>query len=118
MGKGRYYGLATQEEKQAVNIGSGVYPDTNGVLTYEVVATAIRNYKMAHPNFDDLSVSIAADRIAEALKKTGRYGNVVSDGAKIKGSDGYSIALTKGRGTDGMIILSRASEKLGKKKKK
>lgn len=118
--KNRYYGLATREEKQDVSRqdnAARIYPE--GPLTYSAVVTAILNYKKSHPNFDDLSASVAADRIATTLKETGRYGNVSAQGARISG-DGYSIALTKGKGTNGMITASKASEqvKLDKKKKK
>ena len=112
--KARFYGLSTREERQDVSVGSGVYPETNGELTYAVIVTAIRNYKKNHPNFDNLSSTAAASAIAKELDKTGKYGNVSSGGGRIKG-DGYSISLTKSRG---MITASKASEQVNTDKKK
>lgn len=112
--KARYYGLSTREERQDVSMGSGVYPETNGDLTYAAVVTAIRNYKLTHPNFDNLSATAAAAAIAKELDKTGRYGNVSSGGGRIK-SDGYSISLTKSKG---MITASKASEQINTDKKR
>ena len=118
MGKGRYYGMATREEKQDVSRSDrGAREYTAGPLTYSAVVTAILNYKDTHPNFDNMTTTAAASAIATELKETGRYGNVSSAGARIKG-DGYSIALTKGGGTDGMIVASKASEQVNTDQKK
>ena len=118
--KNRYYGLATREELQDIgrnDRASRIYP---GVLGYSAVVTAILNYKDSHPNFDNLTIQAASDRIASELTKTGLYGTVRGSGARIEGR-GYSIALTKGRGTNGKIVPSKASERVSvdeKKKKK
>ena len=112
--KARYYGLSTKEERQDVTMGSGVYPETGGVLTYSAVVTAIRNYKATHPNFDNLSATAAASAIAKELDKSGKFGDVSAGGARIKGA-GYSIALTKGKG---IITASKASEQVNTDKKK
>ena len=117
MAKARYYGLATMEEKNDVRYGSGVQKPNNGVLSYSAVVGAIRLYKAEHPNFDDLSVNVAADRIATTLNQTGLYGSVHNAGNRIV-SNGYSIALTKGKGTEGMITASHASERVGDENKK
>lgn len=108
--KARYYGIATREEKQDVTRKDNaalIYPNALG---YSAVVTAILNYKKNHPNFDNLSTSIAADRIAGELTKTGLYGTVTGSGSRIEGG-GYSIALTKGKGTGSMITASKASER-------
>lgn len=121
MGKPRYFGAATREELQDVSRkdrGSRVYPE--GPLTYSAVVTAILNYKDTHPNFDNLTTSAAASAVAGELRGEKRYGNVSASGARIKG-EGYSIALTKGKNTNGMIVASKASEQVNadqKKKKK
>ncbi len=115
--KNRYYGLATREEKQDVSRkdnAARIYPE--GPLSYSAVVTAIRNYKKDHPNFDNLSAQAAASEIAKELRKEGRYDNVSAEGVRISG-EGYSIALTKGRGTDGMITASKASERIKSDKK-
>lgn len=115
--KARYYGLSTKEDKDAVNMGSGVLKPNNGILDYEVVATAIRKYKANHPNFDNLTKEVAASEIAKVLTDSGFYGEVDAHGARIEGgANNYSVALTKGRGTDGQLRLSRASEEVKKKK--
>lgn len=115
--KAKYYGLATQEDIQAVTIGSGIQSDTGGVLTYNAVVTAIRAYKASHPNFDELSVGVAATRIAEKLNSDGRYGRVSSQGNRVVG-EGYSVALTRGRGTQGRIVASHSSEQVGEQRKR
>lgn len=115
--KARYYGLATREEKQDVarqDNAAKTYPSD---LSYSAVVAAILNYKATHPNFDNLTTTAAADRIASELTKTGLYGKVSGAGSRIKG-DGYSIALTKGRGTNGSITASKASEQINTDKKK
>lgn len=114
--KARYYGLATKEDIDAVTVGSGNYT-SSGNLTYDAVATAIRRYKANHPNFDELATNVAATRIASELNSTGLYGNVSSQGNRIV-SSGYSVALTHGRGTNGMITINRASERVGEQKKR
>ena len=116
--KARYYGLSTREERQDVTIGSGIYPETNGQLTYGVVATAVRNYKANHPNFDNLTTQAAAEAIARELDKRGVYGEVTAGGGQIRQpSEGYAISLTKSKD---MITVSHASERtnIDKKKKK
>jgi hypothetical protein len=118
MGKARYYGMATREEKQDVSRsdrGARVYG--GGPLTYSAVVTAILNYKDTHPNFDNLTTTAAASAIAKELKDTGKYGSVSASGSRIKG-EGYSIALTKGGSTGGMIVASKASEQINTDKKK
>ena len=114
--KAKYYGLATQEDKNALTFG-GAHQTTGGMLTYAVVANEVRKYKHDHPNFDELSTGVAAQRIAAELNKTDRYGNVTAHGSRIVG-DNYSVALTKGRGTGGMITVNHASEHVGEQQKK
>lgn len=110
--KARYYGLVTKQEMQDVTTGSGVLLDGGGVLTYAAVTTAIRNYKAKHPNFDDLSSEVAADRIATVLNKNGTFGEVHARGSRISGGGGYSIALSKGNKSNGIIYASKKSERI------
>ena len=114
--KARYYGLATREELQDVNRSdkaARIYPHDLG---YAAVVTAILNYKDNHPNFDNLTTSVAADRIAAELTKQKTYGQVHASGSKIIGQ-GYSISLTKGSKTNGHIVPSKASEQINTDKK-
>lgn len=115
--KARYYGLATREELQDVSRSdraSRIYPHDLG---YDAVITAILNYKDNHPNFDNLSTHVAAERIAAELSKQKIYGQVHASRSKIVGQ-GYSISLTKGSGTNGKIVPSRASEQINTDKKR
>ena len=114
MGKARYYGLSTKEERQDVSRKDNaalIYPQTLG---YSAVVTAVLNYKKTHPNFDSLSATSAASAIAEVLTKTGLYGHVSGSGGRIT-APGYSIALTKSKGT---ITVSHASEQINEDKRK
>lgn len=110
--KDRYYGLATQGDKNAVTFGGSAYPENGGILSYGAVTTAVRNYKATHSNFDQLSTQVAAQRIARELTETGLYGNVTAQGSRIYGK-GYSVSLTSGTRTGGIITVSRASERIG-----
>lgn len=115
--KARYYGLATREELQDVSRSdraSRIYPHDLG---YSAVITAILNYKDDHPNFDNLSTHVAAERIAAELSKQKIYGQVHANGSRVVGQ-GYSISLTKGNKTNGKIVPSKASEQVNTDKKR
>jgi hypothetical protein len=112
--KARYYGLATKEERQDVtkkDRASRIYPKEFG---YTAVVTAILNYKDNYPNFDELNSARAANRIAGELTRTGLYGEIHSENARIVG-DNYSISLTR---ANGLITVNKKSEQTDFKKKK
>lgn len=112
--KARYYGLSTKEERQDVtkkDRASRIYPAEFG---YDAVVTAILNYKDEYPNFDELNSARAANRIAGELTRTGLYGEVYSDNARIIGEN-YSISLTRG---NGLITVNKKSERTDIKKKR
>lgn len=105
--KARYYGLATQSETKDVlrkDRAARIYPETFG---YTAVLAAVLNYKDAHANFDELSSTLAAERIASELNRTKLYGTITSESSRISGN-GYSVALTKGKD---LITISKASER-------
>lgn len=105
--KARYYGLSTKEERQDVNKkdkASRIYPSEFG---YKAVVTAILNYKDQYPNFDELNAARAANRLAGELTRTGLYGEVHSENARIVNGD-YSISVTK---SNGQITVTKKSEK-------
>lgn len=111
--KARFYGISTQEEQQDVtrkDKAARIYPKEFG---YTAVVTAILNYKDEHDNFNELNSARAATRIAGELTRTGLYGEVRSDSARITNGD-YTVSLTK---RDGLITVSKKSEQFYKKKR-
>lgn len=111
--KARYYGLSTKEERQDVarkDRASRLYPRQFG---YDAVVAAILNYKDEYSNFDELNSARAASRIAGELTRTGLYGEIYSNNARIIGEN-YSISLTKGKD---LITPNKKSERVSIKKR-
>ena len=114
MAKGHDYGIGTKSELDAVTVGSGTY-QSKEALTYAAVTTAIRNYKETHPNFDDLSAQVAAQKISGMLKDEG-FKNVRASGGKV--TDGTtSVQLTHAKNADGRIVAKLPKEERRKKRK-
>ena len=112
--KARYYGLSTKEERQDMadnSRGARVYPSEFG---YRAVKAALLNYKDTHSDFNSITSSVAAGKIATLLTETGLYGKVTKSSSRVIG-EGYSISLTK---TKNGITPSRASERIEEEKKK
>lgn len=112
--KARYYGISTREERQDVtkqDRASRIYPNEFG---YKAVVAAILNYKDEYSNFDELNSARAANRIAGELTRTGLYGNVYNESARIIGEN-YSVSLTRG---NGLITVNKKSERFDEDKRK
>ena len=92
MGKGRYYGIATAEQRDLKTRATRAPKINQQELTSWTVYSAMAQI----PNIDQLSVQIAASRIKDIIMRSGFQGTITASGGRL--SDGVNtFALTKNK---------------------
>ena len=109
MAKGTNYGLVTKGDTESRSFGGNTVQNLD-TLTRADVYTAIRVLMQRSPNFDKLSVGVAARQVADFLEASGFRGNLTVSGGNI--SDGSTtVQLTHGKYNGESIITAHEKKR-------